>query len=47
MKEFTLWKKMKEYEWKKLLNTKNFVIAGKAVVIGYQNRSRSTGLEIS
>ena len=28
MKEFTLWKKMKEYEWKKLLNTKNFVIAG-------------------
>lgn len=28
MKEFTLWKKIKEYEWKKLLTAKNLVIAG-------------------
>lgn len=28
MKEFTLWKKIKEYEWKKLLNTKNYIILG-------------------
>ncbi len=28
MKENKLWKKLKEYEWKKLLNTKTYVIAG-------------------
>lgn len=28
MKESKLWKKLKEYEWKKLLNTKTYVIAG-------------------
>ncbi len=28
MKENNLWKKIKEYEWKKLLNTKTYVIAG-------------------
>ena len=33
MKEFTLWKKIKEYEWKKLLNTKNFVIEGCLVLV--------------
>lgn len=28
MKELKLWKKLKEYEWKKLLTTKNLIITG-------------------
>ena len=34
MKEFTLWKKIKEYEWKKLLNTKNYIILGCLALVG-------------
>lgn len=33
MKESKLWKKLKEYEWKKLLNTKTYVIAGCLVLV--------------
>lgn len=34
MKDFTLWKKIKEYEWKKLLNTKNYIILGCLALVG-------------